>query len=86
MARTNREFKYHAALSFAGEAREVAERIFREASKRGLMLFYDKDNTAQLWGRDHKELENVYSTETRYVIPIISKSYPKKDCDLLPEN
>ena len=78
-ARSSRRYKFEAALSFAGEDRTHAESLFRELRKRGLRVFYDTDRQASLWGKDSREFEQIYSSQTRYVIPFISKSYVQKD-------
>jgi len=81
MASSKRErnsFEYDVALSFAGEDRNVAKKLFRLLTRQGHRVFYDEDRRAHLWGRDSAEFERIYSTASRYVIPLISADYKQK--------
>jgi tetratricopeptide (TPR) repeat protein len=78
-AASQNRYKFEAALSFAGEDRTHAESLFRELKRSGIRVFYDSDSQATLWGKDSREFEKIYSSQTRYVIPFISKSYVRKD-------
>lgn len=74
------KYKYDVALSFAGEDRAIAKKLCEELKKIGnYRVFYDEDNIARIWGKNHKELEHLYSKAPRYVIPIISENYANKD-------
>ena len=75
---STRHFKYHAALSFAGENRKFAESLFHSLTGRGFRVFYDADREAHLWGKKPKEFLKIYGPQSRYVIPIISKYYVDK--------
>ncbi len=72
-------YKFEAALSFAGEDRKLAKALFQRLTRRGLNVFYDTNRQASLWGKDSREFEQIYSSQARYVIPLISKHYVKKD-------
>jgi hypothetical protein len=73
-----RPFKYHAALSFAGENRKLAESLFHSLTERGFRVFYDADRQAHLWGKNSKEFLKIYGPQSHCVIPIISKYYVNK--------
>jgi tetratricopeptide (TPR) repeat protein len=74
-----RVYKYDAALSFAGEDRKLAESLFHSLTQRGLSVFYDAEREAHLWGKTSREFERVYGPQSRYVIPLVSKHYIRKD-------
>lgn len=76
-----KKYKYDVAISFAGENRKIAEKLVAslKAKDERLSVFYDKDHKAYLWGKDVKEFNSIYSSDARYVIPIISEYYIKKD-------
>ena len=71
--------EYDVALSFAGEDRTYVEETAGILKAAGVNVFYDKFETAQLWGRnlaDH--LGEVYGKRSRFVVIFISKYYPMK--------
>jgi hypothetical protein len=71
--------EYDVALSFAGEDRQYVEQVAQLLKASGVKVFYDKFETAQLWGRnlaDH--LGEVYGKLSRFVVIFISKYYPLK--------
>jgi TIR domain len=71
--------EYDVALSFAGEDRDYVEQVAEILKTSGVKVFYDKFETAQLWGRnlaDH--LGEVYGKRSRFVVIFISKYYPLK--------
>ncbi len=72
-------YKYDAALSFAGEDRKHAESLNRLLTKRGYSIFYDAKRRAHLWGKTARDFEKAYGPQTRFVIPFVSRHYPKKD-------
>ncbi len=78
-ARRTKSYKYDAALSFAGEDRAHAEALSRQLRRLGLSVFYDVEHQARLWGRSTREFDEVYGSQSRYVIPLISKHYVSKD-------
>jgi hypothetical protein len=77
--RRRRGFKYDVALSFAGEDRKHAALLHRHLTKLGFSVFYDVDRQAEIWGKTAEAFESIYGHQTRYVIPLISKHYVKKD-------
>jgi tetratricopeptide (TPR) repeat protein len=74
-----RAFKYDTAISFAGEDRTYAGRLAKQLKRQGLRVFFAPEREAWLWGKDEAALEKVYGGESRYVLPIVSRHYRRKD-------
>ncbi|TDX01464.1 TIR domain-containing protein [Dinghuibacter silviterrae] len=73
-------FTYDVAISFAGEDRDYAKSLKVAFRERGLEVFYDFDQQAQLWGKDlNKALTDTYRNDALFMVIIVSKSYPEKD-------
>lgn len=73
-------YPYDVAVSFAGDVRSIVVEFIQAAKKKGLTLFYDFDEQAQLWGQDlRKKLAEVYSSDALYMVVFLSESYPEKD-------
>ncbi len=71
--------QYDFALSFSGEKRVYAQKLFDYLSENELSVFYDKDLAADIWGKDLEDyFTPIYESEARYVIAMIDASYPKK--------
>lgn len=71
--------RYDFALSFAGEERKLAEALYNELTAREVVVFYDKQEQHRILGNDVEEyLAPIYRSESRYVVPLLSKDYPKK--------
>src|SRR5713226_9264451 len=67
------------ALSFAGEDRAYVEAVAMALRQKGLKVFYDRFEEADLIGRnlvDH--LSEVYSSKARLCILFISAAYARK--------
>jgi hypothetical protein len=76
----NDPFDYDVALSYAGEDREVVEKIAYALISLGLRVFYDKFERHVLLGKnlfDH--LTEVYSSRSKFCLVLISKSYVLKE-------
>ena len=70
---------YDVALSFAGEDREYVEIIAKSLKNHGVTVFYDRFETAKLWGKNlYQYLNNIYKNEANYCIVFISEAYKKK--------
>jgi TIR domain len=70
--------EYEVALSFAGEERPYVEEVAKELKLLGVRAFYDKHETAYLWGRHLNEaFETVYS-HAPFVVMFVSSSYVNK--------
>lgn len=72
-------YRYDVALSFAGEDRKLADQLATLLKDRGVRVFYDSWEQAELWGKnlfDH--LFAIYSEQARYCIILVSKAYSDK--------
>lgn len=74
------KFTYDVAVSFAGEVRSTVIQFVEAAKQRGLAVFYDFDQQAQLWGQDlRRRLAEVYANEALYMVVFLSETYPERD-------
>jgi hypothetical protein len=70
---------YDIVFSFAGEDRRYVENVARYLRSKGVRVFYDKFEEADLWGRDLAEhFDMIYSASGRYCVIFISRNYVKK--------
>jgi hypothetical protein len=70
---------YDVALSFAGEDRKYVHRVAEALADKGVKVFYDNFEEADLWGRNlYSHLAKVYGSQARYTIIFVSKAYGKK--------
>ena len=70
---------YDVTISFAGEDRPVAERLASLLVTKGLNVFYDEYERANLWGKDlYVHLSKIYKDEAKYCLMLISEHYAKK--------
>lgn len=70
---------YDIALSFAGENRDLAEKIFDQLSEREISVFYDKNEQHRILAEEVEEyLAPIYSSEANYVVTLLSNKYPEK--------
>ena len=73
------DFEYDVCLSFAGEERSYVEMVAGGLKERGVKVFYDNDETAQLWGKDLAEhLDYIYRKASRYCVMFVSEAYARK--------
>jgi hypothetical protein len=73
------EYEYDVALSFAGEERDFVESVATHLKQKGVRVFYDRFEEANLWGKDLVlHFEAIYSTKAKYFIPFLSKHYKDK--------
>jgi hypothetical protein len=71
--------KYEAALSFAGEDRAYVQMVADGLVARGVSVFYDAFEQADLWGKNlYDHLTEVYQRSARYTVVFISKHYRDK--------
>lgn len=69
---------FDVALSFAGEDRSTAARLADLLSERGVRVFYDRYDAADLWGKDlHEHFSSIYSG-SRFVVLLVSHAYAAK--------
>ena len=70
---------YDVAISFAGEDRELAEELASGLVIKGINVFYDKYEEANLWGKDlYDHLIKVYRDDSKYCLMLISEHYAAK--------
>jgi len=73
------EFEYDVALSFAGQDRDLVDKIADLLRSKDIKVFHDKYESAELWGKDVIDhLVNIYSRKARYCVMFISQYYPLK--------
>ncbi len=76
--------QYDVALSFAGEDRIYVDIIANELKSRGVKVFYDKFEVANLWGKDlYQYLSHIYKDNARFCVIFVSQNYKKKAWTLL---
>ncbi len=64
-----KNFDYEIALSFAGEDRQYADNLANLLTEKGVRVFYDKYEQAELWGKDsYQHLQVVYRDKARYFV------------------
>ncbi|MFD2470644.1 TIR domain-containing protein [Amycolatopsis silviterrae] len=68
---------YDIAVSFSGRQRDYVERVVRACEAQGVTVFYDRDDTVRLWGKNViTELRRVYGgVAVRHVLPFLSEDY-----------
>jgi hypothetical protein len=70
---------YDIALSFAGEERDYVDRVANLLKARGIRVFYDLFEEADLWGKDlYVHLSEVYLKRAKFTVMFISKAYANK--------
>ncbi|RBL92176.1 TIR domain-containing protein [Chitinophaga flava] len=73
------EYEYDFALSFAGEDRKLAEHIYDHLAYNQVAVFYDKNEQHRILAENVEEfLRPIYEKKARYVVPLLSTSYPQK--------
>jgi hypothetical protein len=67
------------AISFAGEDRPVAKKLADLLTAKGLNVFYDEYQKANLWGKDlYVHLSEIYKDKAKYCLMLVSEHYAKK--------
>lgn len=75
----SRQTEFDIALSFAGEDREYVDKVATILKSRGVSVFYDKYEEANLWGKNlYDYLTDIYSNKAFYSIMFISQYYKEK--------
>lgn len=70
---------YDVAFSFAGEDRQFVEQVYKLLKDKGILVFYDNDNKAALWGKNLVDyLTELYDNRAKFVVIFISKNYAEK--------
>ena len=71
--------KYDVVLSFAGEDRAYVERVANFLEAEGVVVFYDKFEEANLWGKDLAEhFDSIYRKQGRFCVMFASHHYAEK--------
>jgi hypothetical protein len=72
-------FDYEVCLSFAGENRRYVQQVANLLRERGIRVFYDEYEKAELWGKDlYVHLDEVYRNAARHCVLFASKHYARK--------
>ncbi|KAA1244175.1 toll/interleukin-1 receptor domain-containing protein [Aquimarina sp. RZ0] len=75
----NRSYEYDVALSFAGENRAYVEEVANSLQLKGINVFYDLFEEANLWGKNlYEYLSEIYQNKAQYTVLFISGFYNKK--------
>jgi hypothetical protein len=73
------DFKYDVCLSFAGEDRAFVKRVAEALIEKGIRVFYDEYERAELWGKDlYTHLDDIYRNSAKFCVLFISKHFAKK--------
>lgn len=71
--------RYDIALSFAGTDRSCALKLFQLLDEREVSVFYDENEQHRILAADVESyLTPIYKSEARYVMPLLSPSYPTR--------
>lgn len=77
MQQTNH--KYQIAFTFAGDDRAIAQELADKLRAKGVTVFYDMYEQADLWGKNlYDYLADIYRNKARYCLLLISKHYAAK--------
>jgi hypothetical protein len=70
---------YDVVISFAGEDRDIADALASGLVTKGINVFYDEYERANLWGKDlYVHLTKIYRDESKYCLMLISENYARK--------
>jgi hypothetical protein len=70
---------YDVALSFAGEDRVYVHRVAEALAAKGVKVFYDNFEEADLWGKDlYSHLVEIYGSRARFTVMFVSAAYGAK--------
>lgn len=73
------EAEYDLALSFAGEDREYAEKLYDFLSDEDLAVFYDLAEQPRILTRDVEAfLQPIYESKARYVVAVLGETFGLK--------
>lgn len=74
-----RQVEFDIALSFAGEDRNYVDQVANILKSKGVSVFYDKFEEANLWGKNlYDYLIDIYRNKALYTIMFVSDNYNKK--------
>ncbi len=67
------------ALSFAGADRDLAKMISDKLQEENIDVFYDYDNQHDILAKNVEDyLSNIYQKKARYIIALLSDTYPQR--------
>ena len=70
------ELRWDVAISFAGDDREIARKVFKRLRAHGLTVYFDEKARAETVGQDlFERLQKIYLRQARCCVAIISKHY-----------
>jgi hypothetical protein len=70
---------YDVVISFAGEDRNIADALASGLVTKGINVFYDEYERANLWGKDlYVHLTKIYRDESKCCLMLISENYARK--------
>lgn len=73
------DYDYDVTLSFAGEQRAYVEQVAAALRLKGIRVFYDEYEKANLWGKDlYEHLDWVYQRAARFCVIFASADYAAK--------
>jgi len=73
------EGRYDFALSFSGAERHLAKRLHEILTEREIATFYDENEQHRIIAQNVEDyLAPIYRSEARYVVPLLSKTYPTR--------
>jgi hypothetical protein len=71
--------RYDVVLSFAAEDRAYVERVAKWLEAHSMVVFYDKFEEANLWGKDLAEyFDSIYRKQGRFCVMFASRWYAEK--------
>jgi hypothetical protein len=75
----SQEPQYDIALSFAGEQRTYVSGVAELLWRKGVSVFYDEFEEAELWGKNlYTYLRDVYKNRARFTVIFCSQAYANK--------
>ena len=75
----DKPYKFDIALSYAGEQQAFVERVAEELDYRGIHVYFDKFDQANLWGTDLREhFTRLFQNECQYCVVFSSHEYATK--------
>jgi hypothetical protein len=77
--RSGDSYEFDIALSFAGEDRLYAVQLAERLQAKGITVFYDEFEKAELWGKNlYSHLSEMYQNRAKYCLMLLSKNYGSK--------
>lgn len=77
----DKPYKFDIALSYAGEQQAFVERVAEELDYRGIHVYFDKFDQANLWGTDLREhFTRLFQNECQYCVVFSSHEYTQPRC------